>query len=100
MLGKRALYLWHIVSTYMTWYMKILHPYIIVLSQGNPPRKLSCIATISVNSDMHRWLTTSHKTLIVTLLRVDRKADHEVLLLSEEVVYVVIVSIDKFFMYR
>ncbi|KAK2443670.1 hypothetical protein QL285_014755 [Trifolium repens] len=37
-LGTRALYLWLMAPDYMTWYMKISHPYLEALPQGDTPR--------------------------------------------------------------
>jgi hypothetical protein len=37
-LGTRALYLWLTTPDYITWYMKISHPYLELLPTGNLPK--------------------------------------------------------------
>jgi hypothetical protein len=45
-LGTRALYPWLTAPNYMTWYMKISHPYLEPLPQGDPPRPADLDAII------------------------------------------------------
>ncbi|MCI35512.1 hypothetical protein A2U01_0056733, partial [Trifolium medium] len=57
MLGTRALYSWLMVPNYMTWYVKISHPYLEPLPLGDPPRPAELDAIIHEETDGQRTTT-------------------------------------------
>ncbi|KAK2381538.1 hypothetical protein QL285_069129 [Trifolium repens] len=62
-LGTRAPYLWLMVPNYMTWHMKISHPYLEPLPTGDLPRLAEVDAIIHEEAEGYRTTSFVSKML-------------------------------------
>ena len=78
-LGTRALYPWLTAPNYMTWYMKISHPYLEPLPAGDPPRPAELDANINdeAQDDGQRMATYVSKMLHIRQMIYQRYFYHQ-----------------------